>query len=243
MRCCLYLFAGWPIVIGVCLGILLVIFVNALVRYRQKLLRMPGEDQKFDKNAIRSARSARITVKLHFVARLKKMLSSNFYNFYLFRINRHTNKYDVLYIYSNPPPPSQHVVLSRDRQSRGYSLDITKRYVCVCVWVYVCLCSLHMSTTPVSIILLFSSQGNTGDPNHYDEINEQKQQKSSLHTVYATVTPPAELVHYESVNIQKDGITLPDSNKYGFSNKKKRATCPPTAEPTFYSTVTKQLQQ
>lgn len=46
----------------------------------------------------------------------------------------------------------------------------------------------------------------------YDEIKEQKQQKTSLPSVYA-VCPLADLVHYKSATFQKNGSTLPDSNK------------------------------
>lgn len=73
----------------------------------------------------------------------------------------------------------------------------------------------------------------------YEEIKEQKQQKTSLPSVYATVSPLADLVHYKSAKFQKNGNTLPDSNNNWFTEKEQEATSPPAAEPTLYSDVTK----
>ncbi|KAL7404113.1 hypothetical protein ABVT39_009899 [Epinephelus coioides] len=96
------------------------------------------------------------------------------------------------------------------------------------------------------------TEGNHGEP-HYEEIQMQNQQASAggvLPSVYATVNPPADQLHYASVNFQKDSV-LTDRNAISDMNKTVSSACdysitrfhgatyPALAEQTLYSTVTK----
>ncbi|XP_051241958.1 polymeric immunoglobulin receptor-like isoform X2 [Dicentrarchus labrax] len=74
-----------------------------------------------------------------------------------------------------------------------------------------------------------NTEENHGDP-HYEEIHIQNQEASSgvvLPSVYATVNPPADQLHYASVDFQKDAHPKNGSSKT------------PAAEQTLYSTVMK----
>ncbi|CAG5928915.1 unnamed protein product [Menidia menidia] len=76
-----------------------------------------------------------------------------------------------------------------------------------------------------------STEGNNGD-HGYEEIQLQKQQTNPVQSVYATVNPPpADQLHYASVNFHKDGEASPDKNRCSASGG--------SAETTLYSTVTK----
>ncbi|XP_041790140.1 CMRF35-like molecule 1 [Chelmon rostratus] len=100
-----------------------------------------------------------------------------------------------------------------------------------------------------------NTEGNHGD-HHYEDIQMCSQRAGSgntLPSVYATVNPPADQLHYASVNFQSDPVSvstdrnaLSDANKNGSSacdyssvSRTVAATRPPAAEQTLYSTVTK----
>ncbi|XP_070782511.1 uncharacterized protein [Enoplosus armatus] len=100
-----------------------------------------------------------------------------------------------------------------------------------------------------------NTEGNHGD-HHYEDIQMRNQQASSgvvLPSVYATVNPPADQLHYATINVQTDSVSvstdgnaLPDTNKNGPSacdyssiSSSQGATHSPAAEQTLYSAVTK----
>ncbi|XP_008286766.1 uncharacterized protein LOC103362244 [Stegastes partitus] len=79
------------------------------------------------------------------------------------------------------------------------------------------------------------SEKNNEDHN-YEEIQLQNQAESSPTTVYATVSLPADLLHYSSVTFHKNGNSPSDTDINGTALD---ATHPPAAEQTLYSTVRK----
>ncbi|XP_047433094.1 CMRF35-like molecule 8 isoform X2 [Mugil cephalus] len=91
-----------------------------------------------------------------------------------------------------------------------------------------------------------NTEGNNGE-NHYEEIQLENQQVTSLQSVYATVNPPPDLLHYASVSYHKDGNALPDTDARDSSaaiSGDQGATRPPeAAEATLYSTVTQRVEQ
>ncbi|XP_076583681.1 uncharacterized protein LOC143319009 [Chaetodon auriga] len=98
-----------------------------------------------------------------------------------------------------------------------------------------------------------NTEGNHGD-HHYEDIHMCNQQASSgntLPSVYATVNPPADQLHYASVNFQNDPASVStDKNALSDANKNGSSACDYSsvsrtvaAEQTLYSAVTKPGEQ
>ncbi|KAK2815868.1 hypothetical protein Q5P01_026335 [Channa striata] len=96
-----------------------------------------------------------------------------------------------------------------------------------------------------------NTEESDGD-HQYEEIDTCSQQASSgnaLTSIYATVNPHTEQLHYSTVSFQnntvsvlKDGNKLPDTIKSGFTAcdcSSVRTNEGPAAEPTLYSTITR----
>uniref|UniRef100_A0A3B4ZQT2 Immunoglobulin domain-containing protein n=1 Tax=Stegastes partitus TaxID=144197 RepID=A0A3B4ZQT2_9TELE len=83
---------------------------------------------------------------------------------------------------------------------------------------------------------LFSAPQKNNEDHNYEEIQLQNQAESSPTTVYATVSLPADLLHYSSVTFHKNGNSPSDTDINGTALD---ATHPPAAEQTLYSTVRK----
>ncbi|XP_027873532.1 CMRF35-like molecule 8 [Xiphophorus couchianus] len=91
------------------------------------------------------------------------------------------------------------------------------------------LCNRQGETSEQKINTIQSAERNDRD-HQYEEIQMQNKQANTVCTLYSTVNPPADQLHYASVNIQGgDPTTGSDQN----------ASAHPPAETTLYSTVTK----
>ncbi|XP_028283706.1 uncharacterized protein LOC114449984 [Parambassis ranga] len=78
-----------------------------------------------------------------------------------------------------------------------------------------------------------NTEGENNADHQYEEIHLQLQQQASAPlSVYATVNPPADLVHYASVDFQNNADSVPDTNRNGSS-----AVSGGPPESTLYSTV------
>ncbi|XP_054897447.1 uncharacterized protein LOC129367172 [Poeciliopsis prolifica] len=90
------------------------------------------------------------------------------------------------------------------------------------------LCNRQGETSEQKINPVQSAERNDRD-HQYEEIQTQNKQANTVCTLYSTVNPPADQLHYASVNIQDtDHATGGDQN----------ASAHPPAETTLYSTVT-----
>ncbi|XP_032417735.1 uncharacterized protein LOC116719348 isoform X3 [Xiphophorus hellerii] len=91
------------------------------------------------------------------------------------------------------------------------------------------LCNRQGETSEQKINIIQSAERNDRD-HQYEEIQIQNKQANTVCTLYSTVNPPADQLHYASVNIQGgDPTTGSDQN----------ASAHPPAETTLYSIVTK----
>ncbi|GLD60845.1 CMRF35-like molecule 1 [Lates japonicus] len=87
-----------------------------------------------------------------------------------------------------------------------------------------------------------NTEVNHGD-HHYEEIVGKKNSGGVVSSVYASVSPPADQLHYASVNFQNDSTTvLTDRNAPPDTDKSGSSTCDYSSisgTPTLYSTVIK----
>lgn len=81
-------------------------------------------------------------------------------------------------------------------------------------------------------------QKNDGD-HQYDDIRIQDKQTNAVSTLYSTVNPPAEQLHYASINIHSGESAGNDKNASSDSNNSFEGAANPPAETTLYSTVAK----
>ncbi|KAM4750141.1 uncharacterized protein FYW61_000429 [Anableps anableps] len=72
-----------------------------------------------------------------------------------------------------------------------------------------------------------------------EEIQMQNKQENTVCTLYSTVNPPADQLHYASINIQSGEPTGNDENTSSVPNNSLKGTAHSPAETTLYSTVVK----
>lgn len=135
---------------------------------------------------------------------------------------------------------------TQQRTNAGRNTEVR---LCVCEFAYENNSCIHHTT------LLLPLQGNHGD-HHYEDIqmcNQRAASGNTLPSIYTTVNPPADQLHYASVNFQNDPVSgstdrnaVSDASKNGSSacdyssvSKTVAAARLPAAEQTLYSAVTK----
>ncbi|XP_017159282.1 uncharacterized protein LOC103462419 [Poecilia reticulata] len=91
------------------------------------------------------------------------------------------------------------------------------------------LCNRRGETSEPEINTVQSVEKNDGD-HQYDEIQTQNKEANTVCTLYSTVNPPADQLHYASVNIEGGEPT---------TGSDQNASAHPPAQTTLYSTVAK----